>query len=146
MWWFYTVILGTSFAQVLGEIAVAVREWSRDHERRPFVPALLWQVFLLALIVQVWLAVTYYRDTVKQISILELLGFLAVPAGILIMSFLLPAAKDDAGDAALSPSESFDRVRRVFFGVLIGVVAVNLLHGGLRSVSRVGTPTCCFSP
>ena len=57
------------------------------------LPALLWQVFLLALIVEVWLAVTYYRDTVTQISILELLGFLAVPAGILIMSFLLPAAK-----------------------------------------------------
>ncbi|WP_328350526.1 hypothetical protein OG976_16100 [Mycobacterium sp. NBC_00419] len=128
MWWFYTVILGTSFAQVLGEIAVAVREWSRDRERRPFVPALLWQVFLLALIVEVWLAVTYYRDTVTQISILELLGFLAVPAGILIMSFLLPAAKSDPGDV-LSPAESFDRVRRVFFGVLIGVVAINLLHG-----------------
>lgn len=129
MWWFYTVILGTSFAQVLGEIAIAVREWSQDRERRPFAAALLWQVFLLALIVEVWLAVTYYRDTVTQISILELLGFLAVPAGILIMSFLLPAAKRETGDAALSPSASFDRVRRVFFGVLIGVVAVNLLHG-----------------
>lgn len=130
MWWFYTVILGTSFAQVLGEIAVAIREWSRDRSRRPFVPALLWQVFLLVLIVEVWLAVTYYRDTVKQISILEVLAFLVVPAGILIMSFLLPEAKADSTGAGTLPApESFDRVRRVFFGVLIAVVALNLAHG-----------------
>jgi len=58
MWWFYTVILGMSFGQVLSELAVAVREWARDPERRPFPPAMLWQFFLLALIVEVWLAAT----------------------------------------------------------------------------------------
>jgi hypothetical protein len=46
--------------------------------------------------------------------------FLVVPAGILMMSYLLP----DRG-------ETFDRVRPVFFGVLLGIVAVNLLHGFL---------------
>lgn len=125
MWWFYTVILGMSFGQVLQELAVAVREWARDSDRRPFVPALLWQVFLLALVVQVWLAVTYYRDTVKQVSILELLAFLAVPAGILVMSFLLPEAR---WDSELPAAETFGRVRPFFFGVLIAMVAVNLLH------------------
>lgn len=63
MWWFYTVILGMSFGQVLGELALTVREWSRDRARRPFLPAVLWQVFLLVLVVEVWLAVTYYRTT-----------------------------------------------------------------------------------
>jgi len=129
MWWFYTVILGMSFGQVLSELAIAVREWSRDPARRPFPPAMLWQVFLLTLIVEVWLAATYYRGTVTQISILELVAFLVVPAGTLIMSFLLPESKHDAGrEGTLPPSAAFDRVRPVFFGVLIAMVAVNLLH------------------
>lgn len=132
MWWFYTVILGMSFGQVLSELAMAVREWARDPDRRPFVPAMMWQVFLLALIVEVWLAVTYYRETVTSISILELLAFLVVPAGILIMSFLLPAAAapDPAGHA-VTAATAFGRVRPLFFGVLIVLVAVNLLHGFL---------------
>lgn len=132
MWWFYTVILGMSFGQVLSELAMAVREWARDPDRRPFVPAMMWQIFLLALIIQVWLAVTYYRETVTEISILELVAFLVVPAGILIMSFLLPAAHaPDSGGHPVPAATAFDRVRPLFFGVLILLVAVNLLHGVL---------------
>ena len=114
MWWFYTVILGMAFGQVLQELAVAMRDW-RNQTRRPFATAMLWQIFLLALTVQVWLALTYYRDTVTEISILELAAFLAVPAGILLMSFLLP-------------DSDFGRMRPLFFGILIGMVAINLLH------------------
>lgn len=120
MWWFYTVILGMSFGQVLSELAIAVRDWARHPGRRPFIPAMMWQVFLLVLVVEVWLAVTYYRQTVTTVGIGELLAFLAVPAGILIMSFLLPADQD---------ATAFDRVRPLFFGVLIVLVGVNLLHG-----------------
>ena len=123
MWWFYTVILGMSFGQILGELATSVRQWARS--RRPFLPGMLWHVFLLVLVVQVWLAVTYYRTTFVKISVLELLAFLAVPAGILVMSYLLPAASEDR-DAL--PDRGFERVRPVFFGVLIAVVAINLLH------------------
>lgn len=130
MWWFYTVILGMSFGQVLQELAVGIREWARSESRRPFLPALLWQVFLLVLIVQVWLAVTYYRDTVTRVSVAELAAFLVVPAGILIMSFLLPEARFDAA-GELSAEGAFDRVRPIFFGLLIGIIAVNLLHGFL---------------
>lgn len=124
MWWFYTVILGMSFGQILGELASAVRRWAQSPDRsgRPFLPGILWQVFLLVLVVEVWLAVTYYRTTFVEISVLELLAFLLVPAGILVMSYLLPGAKE--GDER----DSFNRVRPVFFGTLIGIVAVNLLH------------------
>lgn len=121
MWWFYTVILGMSFGQILGELATAVREWSHSG-RRPFAPAMLWQLFLLILVVEVWLAVTYYRKTFVEVSVLELVAFLVVPAGILVMSFLLRAPDDRA---------AFQRVRPVFFGVLIVMVAINLLHGVL---------------
>ena len=127
MWWFYTVILGMSFGQVLQELAIGVRQWARAEPpgRRPFLPAMLWQVFLLVLVVEVWLAVTYYRNTVEEVSILELVAFLAVPAGILVMSFLLPEAR---WDSETSPAATFGRVRPIFFGVLIAMVAVNLLH------------------
>lgn len=114
MWWFYTVILGMAFGQVLQDLAVAMRDW-RNQTRRPFATAMMWQIFLLALTVQVWLALTYYRDTVTTISILELAAFLAVPAGILLMSFLLP-------------NSDFGRMRPLFFGILLAMVAINLLH------------------
>ena len=128
MWWFYTVILGMSFGQILQELAVAVRQWASARGGRPFLPSTLWQIFLLVLVVEVWLAVTYYRRTFVQIPVLELFAFLVVPAGILVMSYLLPGAK---ADRDVAPADDFDRVRPVFFGVLIGIVAVNLLHGFL---------------
>lgn len=128
VWFFYTVILGMSFGQVLHQLAVAIREWRSRPGQRPFVPVILWQVFLAILSIQVWLAVTYYRANLDTISILELAAFLAVPAGILIMSYVLPGPMFGDEDD-LSPETDFARVRPVFFGVLIAMVLVNLAHG-----------------
>ncbi len=123
MWFFYTVILGMAFGRVLQELAIAMRDW-RHGTRRPFAPAMLWQVFLLALIVQVWLAVKHAVKS-PQISVLGLLAYLAVPAGILVMSFLLPQSDLDP---QTDPEDAFSRVRPLFFGVLIAMVAINLVH------------------
>lgn len=123
MWWFYTVILGMAFGRVLQELAIALRDW-RYGTRRPFAAAMLWQVFLLALIVQVWLAVKN-AVTSDEISVLGLLAYLAVPSGILMMSFLLPQSDLDPRH---DPEAAFNRVRPLFFGVLIAMVSVNLLH------------------
>lgn len=123
MWFFYTVILGMAFGRVLQELALTLRDW-RHGTRRPFAPAMLWQAFLLALIVQVWLAVRSAVHT-KEISVPGLLAFLAVPSGILVMSFLLPQSDLDPRQ---DPEAAFSRVRPLFFGVLIGMVAINLLH------------------
>ena len=82
------------------------------------------RAFLLASIVQVWLAVRYAVHT-EEISVLGLLAFLAVPSGILVMSFLLPQSDLDPQH---DPEAAFGRVRPVFFGVLIGTVAINLVH------------------
>lgn len=123
MWFFYTVILGVAFGRVLQELAIAMRDW-RHGTRRPFAPAMLWQIFLLALIIQVWLAV-HHAVKSSQISVLGLLAFLAVPAGILLMSFLLPQSDLDP---QMDPEAAFGRVRPLFFGVLITMVAINLVH------------------
>ncbi len=129
MWWFYTVILGIAFGQLISQLTVAVRDWRWEPQRRPFVPAMLWQIFLLVLVVQVWLASTYYRETVTQTSILELVAFLIVPAGILVMSVLLPPSEPVVeNDGTLSPSVAFARARPIFFGVLIFLITVNVLH------------------
>ena len=128
VWWFYTVILGMSFGQVLIELAVAIRNWRWNPAQPPYLPAVLWQVFLLVLIVEVWLAVTYYRATVTEISILGLVAFLAIPAGTFVMCILLPVS-GATRDGDLTPEASFERVRPVFFGVLIGIVVINLVHG-----------------
>ena len=123
MWFFYTVILGMAFGRVLQELTIAIRDW-RHGTRRLFAPAMIWQVFLLALTVQVWLAV---KEAVKtdQITVLALLAFLAVPSGILVMSFLLPLSDLDPDD---DPESAFGRVRPLFFGVLIAMVGINLVH------------------
>ena len=127
VWWFYTVVLGMAFGKILEELAVGVRDWTQDRGRRPFFPVMLWRTFLLILIVQVWLAVTYYRGAVTEVSILEMAAFLIVPAGIMIMTFLLPETGSDHDTAAWA----FGRVRSVFFAVLIAMVGVNLAHGFL---------------
>lgn len=130
MWWFYTVILGIAFGQILMELAVAFRDWRRVPTSRPFWPAILWQAFLLVLVVQVWIAVTYYRQTATEVPILELVAFLLVPAGILVMSYLLPDVQTDPEKEAQMPAQAvFARIRPVFFGVFIAMVAVNVLHG-----------------
>jgi peptidoglycan/LPS O-acetylase OafA/YrhL len=71
---------------------------------------------------------TYYRETLATISILEVAAFLAVPAGILVMSYVLPGPMYGDEDE-LSPEKDFARVRPVFFGVLIALVLINLVHG-----------------
>ena len=129
MWWFYTVILGIAFGQLISQLTLTVRDWRWEPQRRPFVPAMLWQIFLLVFVVQVWLASTYYRETLTQTTILELVAFLVVPAGILVMSVLLPPSEPVVeNDDTLSRSEAFARVRPVFFGVLIFLITVNVLH------------------
>jgi hypothetical protein len=117
-----------SFGQILHQLAVAVREWRIKPGQRPFVPVILWQIFLAVLNVQVWLAVTYYRENLQEVSILQVAAFLTVPAGILIMSYMLPGPMFGDEDE-LTPEVDFARVRPVFFGVLIAMVMVNLLHG-----------------
>lgn len=128
VWWFYTVVLGVAFSQVLIEIGVSIRNWRWRVEPSPYLPIVLWQVFLLALVIEVWLAVTYYRESERELSILGLLAFLAVPAGILIMGLLAPVAPATRGIVSTTEAE-FQRVRPAFFGVLIAIIVINLAHG-----------------
>lgn len=124
-------------------------------QRRGHLPTILWEIFLLLLIVQVWVAVTYYRETLDVLPVLEFAAFLVVPIGIFLLATILSDNEIDGdeidgdesaeGDpdgapestgvvsAPLDPQErAFTRLRPVFFGVLIAMIAVNIVHSLAR--------------
>lgn len=143
VWWFYTIVLGMAFAQVAQSLAVQAKRARLDGVRRPHAPTILWEVFLLLLVVQVWVAVGYYRDTLERISVLELAAFLVVPLGIFLLATILGdnlaagvlARESGDGDAESAEGireRAFERLRPLFFGTLIAMIAINLVHAYSR--------------
>lgn len=127
LWWLYTIVLGGGFALVSQSLAEDLKRRRIDPQNRLFVTGLVWQVFLLLLIVQVWVAFTYYQRTVETISVVSMIAFIAVPLAIFIMGVLISGnVPGTVGD--LSEGEMFDRVRPVFFGTLIVLVLGNIAH------------------
>lgn len=127
LWFLYTIVLGAAFALVATAMARAVKMRCTQPGSRLFVTGLLWQGFLLLLVVQVWIAVAYYQTTVTQLSVLSLLAFLLVPVGIFVMGTLLDGDQT-VNDQQDSPREVFDRVRPVFFATLMAMVIGNIVH------------------
>ena len=155
VWWFYTIVLGMAFGQVARNLALQVKDARLHPQRQGHLPTILWEIFLLLLIVQVWVAVTYYRETLDVLPVLEFAAFLVVPIGIFLLATILSDNEIDgdeiAGDeiaegdpdgapestgvvsAPLDPQErAFTRLRPVFFGVLIAMIAVNIVHSLAR--------------
>ena len=126
LWWLYTIVLGDAFATVARSLATSLKHRRVSPDSRLFLPALTWQIFLMILIVEVWVALTYYLRTLTSISIFSMLAFLAIPIGIFIMASVLNnAVKKDT-----EPNEEmiFARSRPLFFGVLIAIPAINIVH------------------
>lgn len=155
VWWFYTIVLGMAFGQVARNLALQVKDARLHPQRQGHLPTILWEIFLLLLIVQVWVAVTYYRETLDVLPVLEFAAFLVVPIGIFLLATTLSDNEIDGdeidgdeiaeGDpdgapestgvvsAPLDPQErAFTRLRPVFFGVLIAMIAVNIVHSLAR--------------
>lgn len=127
LWWLYTIVLGGAFALIAQSMAEDLKRRRVDPDNRLFVTGLVWQVFLLVLILQVWVAFTYYQRTVDQVAVLSMIAFITVPLAIFIMGVLISGnVPGSIGD--LSESEMFDRVRPVFFGTLIVLVVGNIGH------------------
>lgn len=126
LWWFYTVLLGAAFAQLAVGIALQWKTHIVIGDSMHW-PTLLWQVFLLALTIEVWVSVGFYIRTLTTMSVLSLLAFLAVPMGILVLSVLL-ADQWWNRSPAMSDEERFVRVRRAFFIVLLAIPVINIAH------------------
>lgn len=127
LWWMHAVILGAAFALVAQAMAESIKNWRTHPGSRMFVTGLIWQIFLLLLILEVWVAFSYYQRTVTQLSVISMVAFLAVPVAIFIMSVLLQGNFSRV-DHDAAEGEVFDRVRPVFFGTLIALIVVNVLH------------------
>lgn len=123
----HAVILGAAFALVAQAMAESIKTRRTHPGSRLFVTGLAWQVFLLLLILEVWVAFSFYQDTVRQISVVSMLAFLAVPVAIFVMAIMLQGNFSWADDGA-TEGEVFDRIRPVFFGTLIALIVVNVLH------------------
>jgi hypothetical protein len=152
VWWLYTIVLGMAFGQVARNLASQAKRARLEPGARVHLATVLWEVFLLLLIVQVWIAVSYFQETVTALTVLELAGFLSVPVAIFVLTTILSEndkdilsesdkdtdgdedAEGDSGkDDAVDPYErAFCRLRPLFFGVLLAMIAINLLHGFLR--------------
>lgn len=126
LWWFYTILLSSAFAQLAVALAV---QWKMRAGAGAAVhpPTILWLVFLLILTIEVWIAVGYYIKTVSSMSILSLLAFLWVPMGILFLGVFLTDSTW-VGSAPGSDEERFARLRTSFFTVLLLIPVVNSLH------------------
>ena len=128
-YWFYAIILGGAFAQCARDLAKQVRDRVRAPEQSISWPAVLWQIFLLLLTIEVFIALTAYRADPQQRSVLDFLAFLAIPVGIFMASMMLEAdGPAPEGDDALTPAEAFKRRRAVFFTIIILIPVVNIIH------------------
>lgn len=126
LWWFYTILLSSAFAQLA--VALAVQWKMRAGAGSPVhPPTILWLVFLLVLTIEVWIAVGYYIKTVSSMSIISLLAFLWVPMGILFLGVFLTDSTW-IGSAPGSDEERFTRLRTSFFTVLLLIPIVNSVH------------------
>ncbi|TEX51385.1 MAG: hypothetical protein B7C55_05865 [Actinomycetales bacterium mxb001] len=122
--WFYAIVLGAAFAQVSRDLALQVRDTVRESHRSIFWPTLLWQVFLLLLCIEVFIAVAAYTSEPQDRSVLNFMAFLAIPVGIFIASLLLEGGPDEA----LDPQRCFARSRKVLFAIVIALPAMNIVH------------------
>lgn len=127
IWWLYTIVLGAAFALVAQSIAEDLKARRLIPGRRIFVTALIWQLFLLLLIVQVWVASAFYQRTVTEISVLSMFTFLCIPIGIFIMVIVLHGNVSTTGEGQ-SEQVVFDRSRPIFFGALIAIPTINIIH------------------
>ena len=122
--WFYAIVLGAAFAQVARDLALQIRDTVRESHRSIFWPTILWQIFLLLLSVEVFIAVAAYTSEPQVRSVLNFMAFLAVPVGIFIASLLLEGGPEEA----LDPRHSFARSRRVLFAIIVALPAINIAH------------------
>lgn len=127
LWWLYTIVLGGAFALVARSIAEELKIRRMFPESRLFVTAIIWQIFLLLLIVQVWAGFSFYQRTVTEISVFSMFAFLCVPIGIYIMVVVLFNNYPWSSDW-LSEEEVFARNRPLFFGALIATPIINIIH------------------
>ena len=125
IWWLYTVVLGAAFALVAQSVGEDLKARRLIPGRRLFVTALIWQLFLLLLIVQVWVASAFYQRTVTEISVVSMFAFLCIPIGIFIMVVVLHG---NSSTQTQSEEVVFDRSRPLFFGALIAIPAINIVH------------------
>lgn len=127
-YWFYAIILGAAFSTCARDLAEIVRENIRDADHKIYWPFVLWHVFSLLLVIEVFVSVTNdYRANPTSRSVLDFFAFLAVPVGIFVASTLIKPMSGREREA-MSDEVAFGRSRRTFFTIVFLIPLVGILH------------------
>ncbi len=127
-YWFYAIILGAAFSTCARDLAEIVRENVRDKDHKIFWPFILWHVFSLLLVIEVFVAVTTaYRANPTSRSVLDFFAFLAVPVGIFVASTQIKPVSWKEREW-MSDADAFARGRKAFFTIIFLIPLVNIIH------------------
>jgi len=130
-----SIILGLGFTQLLSAFA---RWLELRHETRPYLPAALWAVFLLIVLVQTWWSMFGMRNQ-QDWSFLQFCVVLVQPTLLFLLTALvLPGPQSAERDL----KEFYFRHRTWFFGLLIALLVVSIskdliLAGHLPATSNL---------
>lgn len=118
IWYFYAIVLADTFVRLL----IAMTNALRDRASVKVYPAtVVWQCFLLLLVLQVWVASASDRADTSENTFVDIVVFLLIPIGIVVLSALL-----DAGNK--NQMKQFNQQRTWFFAILAALPACSILR------------------
>lgn len=137
MWWIFTILLGLSVSRVVISMATITRLRLQGQLSKVYPPVILWEVFLLIFVIEVWFSAAEYKKDSGVLTVPILAAFAIIPVGTFVLVEFLTYDErfkitDSEGVSMTVPQrEQFDKVRKAFFIVLAVIpmftIAVNFI-------------------
>jgi hypothetical protein len=147
LWFFVAFLSGWAMRVLIGNVADLIQ--SRTYGRT-YLAVGLWNVFLMVLVVEMWVAAPFVTEG-SQVATESFLLFILLPTAVTLMAYLLQpepgkyetevevsiegeAAADAPEDHQTSGAthrpleEAFNRNRQFFFGILLALPVVSVLR------------------
>jgi len=119
LWFFVGVIVGIALEWPLRYIASSLRERRRV---RPDAAVFVWQLFLIALLIEFWVASTLVSN--EDMGLGQFLLFLLLPFGAMVLASL----SKPTVDPSVNQWEEFEAQRVPFFTILAVLPVISLLR------------------
>lgn len=139
MWFFVALVSGLAINRTMKSIATLTRARTVSLA---FPAAMLWNVFLILLVIEVWVAAPFATTQSTSIETGLFLMFLLLPIGATLMANLVKpelsgSPKSGQEQMPNSLAEQFNAVRMLFFGVLMALPLLSIL----RELISAGLPS-----
>ncbi len=133
IWFFFAIVAGDALVRVLSRLTDEVKN---RGAQRLYPAAIIWQIFLLLLVIEIWIATAYYqRTTTTTIQTTNLMLFLCLPIGAVVLAELLNNSDDE------DPAVYFNKQRRLFFLVLAALPILSFVRQIVTHDLSFGTDT-----